>query len=212
MSQYEFITNKLILWGATVRGFRLPKVLKNMIWQCFPSEICEQVSSESSHEYTRAWSGRSLSETKGDYDEGRGDHEAVCRKASAWQQRRGTDLKMKRHIRHRRITIELLANVKGMNVILHGQCPLPINRWTVLPYCSRWLGIRFLHHACTLTFRQTKGTFIICCCGYGNKNKLMIIFILFFIFRIWILPYHLLCLRRFFLHNLRPEFIISEGT
>jgi uncharacterized protein YaaR (DUF327 family) len=48
-----------------------------MILQCFPSEICEQVSSESDHEHTRAWSGRSLSETKGDYDEGQGDHEAM---------------------------------------------------------------------------------------------------------------------------------------
>jgi hypothetical protein len=138
----------------------------------------------------------------------------LCRKASAQQQKRGTDLEMKRQIRPRRITIELLPNVKGMNVILHGLRPLPINRWTVLPYCSRWLGIRFLHHACTLTFRQTEGTFIICYSGYGNanKNKLMIMFILFFVFHIWILPYHLLCLRRFFLHNLRPEFIISEGT
>jgi hypothetical protein len=198
---------------GAVGGLRLPKVLKNMIWQCFPSEICEQVSSESVHEHTRAWSGRSLSETKGDYDEGQGDHEAVRRKASAWQQKRGTDLKMKRQIRPRRITIELLANVKGMNVILHGLRPLPINRWTVLPYCSRWLGIRFLHHACTLASLQTKGTSIICNCGYGNanKNKLMIMFILFFIFRIWILPHYLLCLRRFFLHNLRPKFIISEG-
>jgi hypothetical protein len=35
---------------------------------------------------------------------------------------------MKRQIRPRRITIELLANVKGMNVILHGLRPLPINR------------------------------------------------------------------------------------
>jgi hypothetical protein len=52
----------------------------------------------------------------------------VRRKASAWQQKRGTDLKMKRQIRPRRITIELLANVKGMNVILHGLRPLPINR------------------------------------------------------------------------------------
>jgi hypothetical protein len=190
MSQYEFITNKLILRGATVGGLRLLKVLKNKIWQCFPSEICEQVSSESGHEYTRAWSGRSLSETKGDYDEGWGDHEAVRKKASAWQQKRGTDLKMKRQIRPRRITIELLINVKGMNVILHGLRPLPINRWTVLPYCSRWLDIRFLHHACTITFRQTKATFIICYFGYdnANKNKLMIMSMLFFVFRIWILP------------------------
>jgi hypothetical protein len=134
----------------------------------------------------RAQSGRSLNETKGDYDEGLGDHEAVRRKASAWQQKRGTDLKMKRQIRPWRITIELLANVKGMNVIVHGLRPLPINRWTVLPYCSRWLGIRFLHHAYTFTSRQTEGTSIICYCRYGNanKNKLMITFILFFVFHI----------------------------
>jgi hypothetical protein len=138
---------------------------------------------------------------------------SCAHEASARQQKRGTDLKMKRQIRPRRITIDLLANVKGMNVILHGLRLLPINRWTVLPYCSRWLGIRFLYHACTLTFRQTEGTSIICYCEHGNanKNKLMIMFILFFIFRIWILSHHLLCLQRFFLHNLRPDFIIFEG-
>jgi hypothetical protein len=56
---------------------------------------------------------------------------------------KGTDLKEKRLFRPRWITIESLANVKGMNVILHGLRPVPINRWTVLPYCSRWLGICF---------------------------------------------------------------------
>ena len=122
------------------------------------------------------------------------------RKASAWQQKRGTDLKMKSQIRPQRITIELLINVKGINVILHGLRPVPINRWTVFPYYSRWLGIRFSHHACTFTFRQTEGTFIIYYSGYdnANKNKLVIISILFFILRIWILPYYLLSLRRFF--------------
>jgi hypothetical protein len=39
-----------------------------------------------------------------------------------------TDLKMKRLFRPRCITIELLPNVKGMDVILHGLCPVPINR------------------------------------------------------------------------------------
>ena len=39
-----------------------------------------------------------------------------------------TDLKMKRLFRPRWITIELLSNVKGMNVILYGLCPVPINR------------------------------------------------------------------------------------
>jgi hypothetical protein len=39
-----------------------------------------------------------------------------------------TDLKMKRLFRPWWITIELLPNVKGMGVILHGLCPAPINR------------------------------------------------------------------------------------
>jgi hypothetical protein len=140
-------------------------------WQCFPSEICEHVSSESGYGYTRVWSRRSLSRMEGDHDEGQDNHEAMRRKASAWQQKRGTDLKMKSQIRPQRITIELLINVKGINVILHGLRPVPINRWTVLPYCSRWLSIRLPHHACTFTFRQSEGTFIICYYGYGNANK-----------------------------------------
>jgi hypothetical protein len=39
-----------------------------------------------------------------------------------------TDLKMKRLFRPRWITIELLPNVKGMDVILHGLRPVSINR------------------------------------------------------------------------------------
>ena len=39
-----------------------------------------------------------------------------------------TDLKMKRLFRPRWITIELLPNVKGMGVILHGLCLVLINR------------------------------------------------------------------------------------
>jgi hypothetical protein len=53
-----------------VGGLRLPKVLKDMIWQCFPSKICEQVSSESGYGYTSVWSRQSLSGTEGDHDEG----------------------------------------------------------------------------------------------------------------------------------------------
>jgi hypothetical protein len=41
---------------------------------------------------------------------------------------KGTDLKMKRLFRPRWITIELLPKIKGMGVILHGLCPVPINR------------------------------------------------------------------------------------
>jgi hypothetical protein len=39
-----------------------------------------------------------------------------------------TDLKGKRLFRPQWITIELLANVKDMGVILHGLRPVPINR------------------------------------------------------------------------------------
>jgi hypothetical protein len=42
--------------------------------------------------------------------------------------KRGSDLKGKRLFRPRWITIESLANVKGMSVNLHGLRPVPINR------------------------------------------------------------------------------------
>jgi hypothetical protein len=54
---------------------------------------------------------------------------------------KGTDLKGKRLFRPRWITLGSLANVKGLDVISHGLRPVPINRWTVPPYCSRRLGI-----------------------------------------------------------------------
>jgi hypothetical protein len=42
--------------------------------------------------------------------------------------RKGNRLKREKAIRPRWITIESLANVKGMSVILHGLRPVPINR------------------------------------------------------------------------------------
>jgi hypothetical protein len=42
--------------------------------------------------------------------------------------KKGTDLKGKRLFRPRWSTLKSLANVKGMDVILHGLCPVPINR------------------------------------------------------------------------------------
>jgi hypothetical protein len=41
---------------------------------------------------------------------------------------KGTNFKGKRLFRPRWIIIELLANVKGMGVILHELRPMPINR------------------------------------------------------------------------------------
>jgi hypothetical protein len=69
-----------------------------------------------------------------------------------------------------------------------------------------------LHYACIFTFCQTEGTFIICYFEYdnANKNKLMIMFILFFVYEFFLI---ICCAYEgFFLHNLHPEFIISERT
>jgi hypothetical protein len=41
-----------------------------------------------------------------------------------------------------------------------------------------------LHHACTFTFHQSEGTFIICFYGFDNKKKLMKISVLLFVFHI----------------------------
>jgi hypothetical protein len=72
-----------------------------------------------------------------------------------------TDLEGKRLFRPRWITIELLANVKGMDVILHGLCPVPINKLTVLRTVHETWHL-LLRHACTFVFFQAEGTFVIC--------------------------------------------------
>jgi hypothetical protein len=77
-----------------------------------------------------------------------------------------TDLKGKRLFRPRWITIESLANVKGMGVILHGLRLVPINRWTVLPYCSRWLGICFCVTLVPLLSMKSKVLNVIQYCYY----------------------------------------------
>jgi hypothetical protein len=52
---------------------------------------------------------------------------------------KGTDLKGKRLFSPRWIIFKSIVNIKGINVILHTLRPVPINRWTVPPYCSHWL-------------------------------------------------------------------------
>jgi hypothetical protein len=79
---------------------------------------------------------------------------------------KGTNLKGKRLFRPRWITIESLANVKGMGVILHGLRPVPINRWIVLPYCSRWLGICFCITLVPLLSIKSKVSNVIRYCSY----------------------------------------------
>jgi hypothetical protein len=52
---------------------------------------------------------------------------------------KGTDLKGKRLSSPHRFIYKSIVNVKGMTVIFHRLCHVPINRWTVPPYCSHWL-------------------------------------------------------------------------
>jgi hypothetical protein len=52
-----------------------------------------------------------------------------------------TDLKGKRLLSPRQLAFWLIVNVRDMNVILLMLHPVPINRWTITLYCSRWLVI-----------------------------------------------------------------------
>ena len=52
-----------------------------------------------------------------------------------------TDLKEKRLLSPRQLALWSTVNVRDMNVILFRLRLVPINRWTVTPYCSRWIVI-----------------------------------------------------------------------
>jgi hypothetical protein len=53
----------------------------------------------------------------------------LCAEKLRYDSRKGEPTyMMKSQVRPRRITIELLINVKGINVIFHGLRPVPINR------------------------------------------------------------------------------------
>jgi hypothetical protein len=79
--------------------------------------MCEQVSSDSSQASKQTRIIRRLVKRR------------RCKQESFGETAAGeTDLKMKRLFRPRQITIGLLSSVKGINVILHGLRPMPINR------------------------------------------------------------------------------------
>jgi hypothetical protein len=50
-----------------------------------------------------------------------------------------TDLRRKRLSSPRQIVLKSIVSMKGTNVISHRLRSVPINIWTVPPYCSRWL-------------------------------------------------------------------------
>jgi hypothetical protein len=72
-------------------------------------------------------------------------------------------LKGKRLSSPHRFVYKSIVNIKGMNVIFHRLRLVPINRWTVTRTVQAYL-YSFVRHACTFTFYQAEGTFVIQYC------------------------------------------------
>jgi hypothetical protein len=83
---------------------------------------------------------------------------------------KGTDLKGKRPSSPRWVVHNSVVNVKDINVILHRLRPVPINRWTVLPYYSCWLAFA-RGHAWAFAFCQAEGINVI---QYCSRSFMMI--------------------------------------
>jgi hypothetical protein len=108
---------------------------------------------------------------------------------------KGTDLKGKRLFSPHRFFYKSILNVKGMTVISHRLCLVPINRWIVPSYCSRW---RVLARASYLyfTFCQVEGTFVIQYCFYfsivikwewiDNAIRLFVLSLIFHMFLLFL--------------------------
>jgi hypothetical protein len=79
--------------------------------------MCEQVSSDSSQAIQQTKIIRRLV-----------NHRRCKQESFGVTAADETDLKMKRLFRPQQITIELLSSIKGINVILYGLRPVPINR------------------------------------------------------------------------------------
>jgi hypothetical protein len=71
---------------------------------------------------------KSIHDEEHDCDKGWNCSEATRRGASGKWQKKGTDLKGKRLFSPHRFVYNLIINVKGMDVISHRLCPVPINR------------------------------------------------------------------------------------
>jgi hypothetical protein len=78
---------------------------------------------------------------------------------------KGIDLKEKRLFSPHRFVYKSIINVKGMNVISHRLRPVPINRWTIPPYCSRWLVLASTSRLYFFALYQAEGTFVIQYCS-----------------------------------------------
>jgi hypothetical protein len=136
---YGFLSNK---WSP-------PKIQKCDLWHCWGPSSSEGPQKRNlimsskhglwtgtfglrikAYAMRRAWSWRRLSLL---WSCAQGSFSSIVEK--------GTDLKGKRLSSPHRFIYKSIINVKGMNLISHRLRPVPINRWTVPPYCPCWIVI-----------------------------------------------------------------------
>ena len=143
-----------VVFLSLVGGLRLLKVLKNTT-NMFPKyNICTGTFGHGMKLYM-IWRARS--------ERRMNQYRSYPRKSFGLAMENETDLNGKRLFSPRYFIPKLVVNVKGMNVILHKLCHVPINRWTVAPYCSRWLVFTRTSHLdfCLLSRWRYKCTSIL---------------------------------------------------
>jgi hypothetical protein len=114
--------------------------------------------------------------------------------------------------------LDLYAVIRAINVLLSRLRPMPINRWTVTPYCSPWMVITlasFSHPHLLESRRYQCNMNIIDVYSYSqniNTNRLLIhnYYIYFFVFHCFIIYIYMLKWWRYALHDLCLKIIISE--
>jgi hypothetical protein len=127
-----------------------------------------------------------------------------------------TDLRRKRLSSPQQIVLKSIVNMKGMNVISHRLCPVPINGWTVPTYCSRRLifdrASRLYLYLLSSWRYKCNSILFLSIHDYIVKVILMVSYdylcyfscLICFVFHWYILWWW-----RYVLHDLRPKIIIS---
>jgi hypothetical protein len=129
-----------------------------------------------------------------------------------------TDLRRKRLSSLRQIVLKSIVNMKGINVISCRLRPVPINRWTVPPYYSRWLvpARASWLYLCLLSSRRYKYNSILFLFihNYITKDILTVPYdypYYFSCFICFVFHWFMLWWWRYVLHDLRPKIVISLG-
>jgi hypothetical protein len=131
---------------------------------------------------------------------------------------KGTDLRRKRLSSPQQIVLKSIVNMKGINVISHRLRPVPINRWTVPPYCSCWLVLARASrlYLYLLSSRRYKCNSILFLFIHDYIVKVILMvscdYLCYFSCLIcFVFHWYMLWWWRYVLHDLRPKIVISLG-